>query len=280
LNQYKKKESRMSASLSPSEVVRLSKQLLVRGVNNFVQENSGVVVVVLLAVGCLSGFDVWRLCLLLGWLLLGVASSIGFGVGIPTRVLFVWPHVLRVSAGTSAPVHAWFVVLPVVVTHALGSALGELPPFLGASMLVKRFGLDSETTAMAVSHRWFVQRMQSHGWFWVFVLAAWPNVAFDCAGLAAGATGMSLSVFLSAAICGKAVVRAPIAAGLVVASAHGAVWLPDWFSDWLPASAPASPEWSPLSTCWTMLVVSVACLCTWWCAKEAAEEELRRGRSK
>ena len=158
--------------------------------------------------GCLSGFDVWRLFALIGWLLVGIASSIGFGIGIPTRVLFVWPHVLRVAAVESDPLTAWVAVLPVCVTHALGSALGELPPFLGASMLVQRFRLNQESTAMAVSHRWFVERMQSHGWFWVFVLAAWPNVAFDCAGLAAGASGMSLFGFLSAAVCGKAVVRA------------------------------------------------------------------------
>ncbi|MBD53434.1 MAG: hypothetical protein CL450_09150 [Acidimicrobiaceae bacterium] len=267
----------MATPLPAREVVRLSKRLLARGVQTFARENPTVVPAVLGVVGCLSGFDVWRLFALVGWLLVGIASSIGFGVGIPTRVLFVWPHVLSVAAVESDPLAAWVAVLPVCVTHALGSALGELPPFLGASMLVQRFRLNQESTAMAVSHRWFVERMQSHGWFWVFVLAAWPNVAFDCAGLAAGASGMSLFGFLSAAVCGKAVVRAPVAAALVVASTHSVSWLPEWATSW---ASPSASEWSPLlGTCWMCFVVAASCVCMWWCMVEAAEEELRRRRA-
>ena len=267
----------MPTPLPPTEVVRLSKRLLVRGLQNFVRENSSVVPAVLGVVGCLSGFDGWKLLALIGWLLVGIASSIGFGVGIPTRMLFVWPYVLRVAAAEHDPLRAWILVLPVTVTHALGSALGELPPFLGASMLVNRLNLNRDSTAMAISHRWFVERMQSRGWFWVFVLAAWPNVAFDCAGLAAGASGMSLYSFLSAAVCGKAVVRAPVAAALVIASTHSVSWLPEWAMSW---ASPTTSEWSPvLGTCWTCFVVVASCICMWWCAKEAAEEELRQRRA-
>lgn len=267
----------MSTPLSPSEVLRLSKRLLVRGVKNFVRENRSVVAAVFAVVGCLSGFDLVRLIILIGWLLVGIASSIGFGVGIPTRVLFVWPYVLRVAAVEENAVSAWLCVLPVAVTHALGSALGELPPFLGASMLVNRLQLDQASTAMAVSHRWFVNKMQSHAWFWVFVLAAWPNVAFDCAGLAAGASGMHVVSFLSAAVCGKAVVRAPIAAALVVASTRSVSWLPGWATSW--ASSESTSEWSPVvSAGWTCFVAVASCVCMWWCMKEAAQEEIRRHR--
>ena len=265
-------------SLPPLEVVRLSKNLLTRGVRQFVCENTMLVCTIFAAVGGLSGFDPRSLVSLLGWLLLGIASSIGFGVGIPTRVLFVWPHVIRVSSGVD-PFTAWLSVLPVVLTHAIGSALGELPPFLGASLLVRRLNLDHETTAMAVSHQWFVARMQNGwGWMWVCVLGAWPNVAFDMAGLAAGASNMSLVSFLSAAIMGKAVIRAPVAAGLVVASTHSVTWLPAWATEWVHES---SGTWSSLlGSCWTLVVILVSGMCMWWCAREAAEEELRRsGRS-
>ena len=183
--------------------------LLVRGVHQFVRENVSLVAVILLLTGLMSRFDPFELVCLLGWMIIGIASSIGFGVGIPTRVLFVWPYILRTSQATGEDlVSAWIQVLPVAVIHALGSALGELPPFLGASLLVRRLNLDHEKTAMAISHRWLVQRMQNGwGWMWVCVLGAWPNVAFDMAGLAAGASGMSLPSFLSAAVVGKAVVR-------------------------------------------------------------------------
>jgi len=258
-------------------VLRLSKRLLVRGVKNFVRENTNVVAAVFVVVGCLSGFDLVQLVVLIGWLLVGIASSIGFGVGIPTRVLFVWPYVLRVATTDEDAVSAWFCVLPVVVTHALGSALGELPPFLGASMLVNRLQLDQASTVMAVSHRWFVNKMQSHAWFWVFVLAVWPNIAFDCAGLAAGASGMNVVSFLSAAVCGKAVVRAPVAAALVVASTHSVSWLPDWATSW--TSNESTSVWSPMvGAGWTCFVVVASCVCMWWCMKEAAEEEIRMYR--
>ena len=269
----------MSSSLPPLEVIRLSTNLLTRGVRQFVCENVMLVCMILAAVGGLSGFDPWTLMSLLGWLSLGVASSIGFGLGVPTRVLFVWPYVVRTSAGVD-PFAAWLSVLPVVLTHALGSALGELPPFLGASLLVRRLNLDHEMTAMAVSHRWFVDKMQTHAWVWVFMLAAWPNAMFDCAGLAAGASGsMSLLSFLSAVVCGKAVIRAPVAAGLVVASTHSVAWLPAWATGWVNTQSTEWSQWSPLlSSCWTLVVVLVSGVCMCWCAREAAEEELRRIR--
>lgn len=265
----------MPSSIPPLEVVRLSKNLLLRGVRQFVRDNVLLVSLILSVVGALSGFEVWRLVELLGWLMLGVASSIGFGIGLPTRVLFVWPYIVRACSSANDPVLVWLEVLPVTMTHAIGSALGELPPFLGASMLVKRLQLDGDsTTAMAVSHRWFVDKMQSHAWFWVFVLAAWPNAMFDCAGLAAGASGsMSLFSFLSAAVCGKAIVRAPVAAALVVASTHGVTWLPDWATGWASSDSAPSPL---LGSIWSCFVVIVSCVCMWWCACEAAEEELRR----
>ena len=164
----------------------------------------------------MSGFHLREIVQLFGWMIIGILSSIGFGIGIPTRVLFVYPHILSVASVETSAVVAWRACLPVVVSHAMGSALGELLPFIGSSMLVKRLSLDEGNNALAISHRWFVQRMRYHGWFWVFAMAAWPNVAFDMAGLAAGASGMPLLSFLTAAITGEAILRAPIACALVV----------------------------------------------------------------
>ena len=253
--------------MHPTQVVRLSSRLLRRSVTHFSRENPLLVMGVLFVLGCMSGFQLFVLLRLLGWLLIGVISSIGFGVGIPTRVLFVYPHILAVASAQPDAFVAWRTCLPVAVVHAMGSALGELPPFIGSSMLVKRLSLDEGDNALAISHRWFVERMRSHGWFWVFVMAAWPNVAFDMAGLAAGASGMSLLSFLTAAIAGKAVFRAPIAAALVVGSSHSIAWLPDFH---LEPSSVGIAQWV-----WTLFVAVVSVVCMWWCAKEAAEEELR-----
>ena len=112
--------------------------------------------------------------------------------------------------------------------------------------------------------------MRSHGWFWVFAMAAWPNIAFDMAGLAAGASGMSLLTFLTAAITGKAILRAPIACALVVGSVHSISWLPEF--QIMESASVGVAQWM-----WTLFVAVVSVVCMWWCAKEAAEEEMRRG---
>ena len=88
---------------------------------------------------------------------------------------------------------------------------------------------------------------------------------------------MHVVSFLSAAVCGKAVVRAPIAAALVVASTRSVSWLPGWATSW--ASSESTSEWSPVvSAGWTCFVAVASCVCMWWCMKEAAEEEIRRHR--
>lgn len=135
-------------------------------------------------------------------------------------------------------------------------------------MLVKRLSLDEGDNALAVSHRWFVKRMRRNGWLWVFAMAAWPNVAFDMAGLAAGASGMSLLSFLTAAITGKALLRAPVACALVVGSVHSISWLPEFQME---SSSVGVAQWT-----WTLFVAVVSVVCMWWCAREAAEEEMRR----
>jgi hypothetical protein len=216
----------------------------------------------------MSGFRLSRLVELFGWLLLGIVSSIGFGVGIPTRVLFVYPHVLSVASALESPMAAWWECAPVVCVHAFGSALGELPPFVGSSMLVRRLKLDEGDNALAVSHRWFVERMRHHGFFWVAAMAAWPNIAFDMAGLAAGASGMRMVTFILAATTGKALLRAPVATALVVGSAHSIGWLPD-----LPIQTSSV---STLQTAWTVFVGIVSTACLWMCLREAAQEEMRR----
>ena len=254
--------------MHPSQVVRLSSRLLCRSVTRFTHENPALVLGVFLVLGCMSGFQLRVLARLLGWMIVGILSSIGFGIGIPTRVLFVYPHILSIAAKEPSALVAWRACLPVAVSHAMGSALGELPPFIGSSMLVKRMSLDEGDNALAVSHRWFVQRMRSHGWFWVFAMAAWPNIAFDMAGLAAGASGMSLLTFLTAAITGKAFLRAPVASALVVGSVHSISWLPEFQ---LEPSSVGIAQWM-----WTLFVAAVSVVCMWWCAKEAAEEEMRR----
>ena len=60
----------------------------------------------------------------------------------------------------------------------------------------------------------------------------------------------------------------PVACALVVGSVHSISWLPEFH---LEPSSVGIAQWM-----WTLFVTIVSVVCVWWCAKEAAEEEMRR----
>jgi len=98
----------------------------------------------------------------LWWLALGVASSVGFGSGMHTGLLFLFPHILKVCQTAERCGHAdfdsrtniwfkmaadelfectvkprvsasyfdvWFNVLPACIVWGSGTAFGEIPPY-------------------------------------------------------------------------------------------------------------------------------------------------------
>jgi len=110
------------------------------------------------------------------WLVLGILSSIGFGTGLHSGIMFLWPHVISViikaetSQSTRFPAsynHPCFaspspspnddsysnlntllLVLPAVIFWGSGTAIGELPPYF-ITRAAKRSGkgaieMDSE----------------------------------------------------------------------------------------------------------------------------------------
>jgi len=74
--------------------------------------------------------------------------------------------------------------------------LGELPPYLFAHRFVPHI----EHTWMAATTRRLVERLGGWG---VMLLAAWPSVVFDAAGVAAGVARMPAGTFLAATVAGK-----------------------------------------------------------------------------
>ena len=190
-------------------------------------------------------------------------------------------------------------VFPIMFIHAVGSALGELPPFLSAAHLTSYFQIDSSDGPMARLHRWTVDRIQTRQFPAIVILAAWPNATFDCAGMAAGCAGMKTSSFLLATIIGKALIRAPATCALLLSQVHYP-WLRSVLQSVLPSSVSELFQHDPLgaahhhsrqkkgdgegaalltlSLVWRALVLLVTLKMLWTTMAEAAkiEKDLQR----
>ena len=200
------------------------------------------------------------------YFVLGIASSIGFGFGVPTRTLILIPHVVSTAALAPTLFAGWLSVLPVCIAHGVGSAVGELPPFLAADTLVHRWNLEGDDGPMAKSYQWFRDLMRRRGTLMIVLLATWPNASFDMAGLASGTAKMPLSHFLGATILGKAFLRAPATAAVVC----GLVQTP-------VVSAISPPLW--LHTVWKCVAGVATPYFVYMCMEEIAREEKKRGNN-
>ena len=145
------------------------------------------------------------------WVALGVASTAGFGFGLPTGATHLFPLVATLAVEHGQIVPALQAAAVPMTAWAVGSALGELPPFLLANNIADRI----PDSWMERTARSLVQRL---GAFGVFGLACWPSVVFDAAGVAAGVARMPAGTFMLATTCGK-IVKTPIQSAVAAAGA-------------------------------------------------------------
>uniref|UniRef100_A0A6S8IP71 VTT domain-containing protein n=1 Tax=Dunaliella tertiolecta TaxID=3047 RepID=A0A6S8IP71_DUNTE len=122
----------------------------------------------------------------------------------------------------------WEVYRKVVLTAILwgaGTALGEVPPYLisySAAVAGKKAEAleEIEQKLEGTAHeggpikrlvsrmeRWMMGFIQNHGFLGIFLLASWPNAAFDLCGLCCGAFKMPFWHFFGATLLGKAFVK-------------------------------------------------------------------------
>ncbi|KAI0233382.1 hypothetical protein L0F63_003177 [Massospora cicadina] len=185
-----------------------------------------------------------------GWLLLGVASSIGLGAGLHTFVLFLGPHVAEIamvahecgsldfpvkgfnrlsckvdteSLGVT-PLMILLKVLPQTLVWGFGTALGELPPYFvarAAAYAGKSTTELQELEALAVGDPGSLgvrkrlmlgiyQLLLRTGFFGIFVCASIPNPLFDLAGITCGHFLVPFATFFTAVVLGKGFVKAPL----------------------------------------------------------------------
>eukprot|EP00939_MAST-03C_sp_MAST-3C-sp1_P005118 g5118.t1 len=191
------------------------------------------------------------------WLLLGIASSIGFGSGLHTGFLYLFPHAYYVMSaaqrcrgpdfdsmsnmwwndhdmacdrvgGTEETYEFWsiatrHVLLPFWI-WGVGTAIGEIPPYATAYMAAldgrrteefrafeaKKKKRDEDGSANTKGRSvedvadslkiWMIDFMKWGGFWGLFLMAAWPNAAFDLCGLCCGTMLMPFTKFFTAIV--------------------------------------------------------------------------------
>lgn len=184
------------------------------------------------------------------WLILGVLSSIGFGTGLHSGLMFLFPHIMQVvgaaeACGTTTGLISWYnhpckldcstvtgprdlstvtflnlwlrVTFPCML-WGIGTAAGELPPYL-VSKAARTSGkrdadfdqeleeAEKSTDVLSKMKVWTIGVIEKHGFLGVFLLASWPNAAFDMCGMCCGWVMMPFWTFFLATCLGKGVVK-------------------------------------------------------------------------
>lgn len=189
----------------------------------------------------------------LTWILLGVASSIGFGFGMHTFVLFLAPHIAAVTMAAHScnsldfpePPYPKEIICPdqrddLEVTFlrilqkvgleafmwGLGTAIGELPPYLGARLRARAMGRRVGGDVLGPGDQaagweaWMIKIINKIGFTGILMCAAIPNPLFDAAGLASGMAQIPFLSFFGATLIGKAIIKMLIQTSFVILSFH------------------------------------------------------------
>lgn len=184
------------------------------------------------------------------WLILGILSSVGFGTGLHSGIMFLFPHVMQVVSAaegchttngligwyqhpckldcstTFGPKddstvtfwRLWGLVTVQCMVWGIGTAFGELPPYLVSRAARQAGRRDSDfdreleeargsTNLIDRMKVWTIDFTEKRGWIGVFLLASWPNAAFDMCGMCCGYLMMPFWTFFTACCLGKGVVK-------------------------------------------------------------------------
>jgi len=165
---------------------------------------------------------------MLYWLGLGILSTIGLGFGFHTGIFFLFPYIISTYDDTENPTmfNTILKCLPIIIIWGVGSALGELPPYLLAKKYDKeeitlnfiknkkilRF---SETIKNKVQEK--IDFTNKNVIFTsILLMASWPNLTFDMCGLLCGYYDIELGEFLVPTVMGKGFIKAPLQSLIVL----------------------------------------------------------------
>eukprot|EP00938_MAST-03A_sp_MAST-3A-sp1_P004958 g4958.t1 len=180
------------------------------------------------------------------WIGLGVLSSVGLGTGMHSGILFLFPHCMEVvitaqrckSLDFDSFSNMWFlghemscpsstsevtfmgIMMKVLMPFWLwgfGTAIGEIPPYAisfaaakagdRVAELVEFENMNPAESYVNAMKKWMIDFMSRWGFWGVFIMAAWPNAAFDLCGICCGAMKLPFSKFFGATALGKGIVK-------------------------------------------------------------------------
>lgn len=145
------------------------------------------------------------------WYILGVLSTIGFGFGFHTGVMFLFPKIVSEYGGNGYEV--FMNNLVPMIFWSIGSSFGELPPYL-----IMYSGKDSIENYLGKSN-WIMNKVnnfllkinnKNSRRVFITIMAAWPNMTFDMCGILCGYMKIPLLEFLVPTVIGKTLIKTPI----------------------------------------------------------------------
>lgn len=215
---------------------------------------------ILFALSTSAGYYVQTLSCL-KWIGLGILSSVGFGFGMHTFVLFLAPHIAAVTLAAHScnslnfpePPYPNEIICPMsneqtVITFSmilqkialesfmwgLGTAIGELPPYLAARLRSQSMGrgqlksagaggdslADNNGESIAGWELYMIKIIKKIGFIGILLCAAIPNPLFDAAGVASGIAQVPFLSFFGATFMGKAIIKVLLQSSFVILLFH------------------------------------------------------------
>ena len=162
------------------------------------------------------------------WLGLGILSTIGLGFGFHTGIFFLFPYIINTYdlAEESTIFVTVITCLPIITIWGVGSALGELPPYLLAKKYDKsEISLDFISNKKLLSLYNNIKTKVTEKidftnkkiiFSSILLMASWPNLTFDMCGLLCGYYDLELKEFLIPTVIGKGLIKAPIQSAVVL----------------------------------------------------------------
>ena len=158
------------------------------------------------------------------WFGLGILSTIGLGFGFHTGIFFLFPYIINYYEDNPNLniYHSVLYCLPQILLWGIGSALGELPPYLLAfNCDDKKIELIKNTKLKALFNNIYniIKNIIKNNidcsnknriFLGILLMASWPNLTFDMCGMLCGYYKLTMTEFLIPTILGKGFIKAPI----------------------------------------------------------------------
>jgi len=191
------------------------------------------------------------------WVCAGIMSSIGFGTGFQTGPLLLFPHVSEVASTMDNFTTPFLKILYPTLLWGVGTALGEVPPYLAAKVLISQQNINMDLQSN------INKLLKKLGAFGIFLLACYPNATFDVAGIMAGISDMPFYKFLLATVSGKAFVKAPLQSSFIIWTTQQAVNHDIGMHN--------NPYLSFIKSIWLYIVCTIMFITSWFFVESIAE---------